>query len=121
MSNKSNLFNDVKNKTGKVDISGDTGIVNPKSKSSVIARDDGNINLCIDEYTQFKMDKNMSNITQSSLSHTSSAVIEDHNFNDLVMNKHKFNNQLIELSDYRMVNQNIIGNLLMNGTVLVKS
>lgn len=121
MSNKSNLFNDVKNKTGKVDISGDTGMVNPKSKSSVIVRDDGNINLCIDEYTQFKMDKNMSNITQSSLSHTSSAVIEDHNFNDLVMNKHKFNNQLIELSDYRMVNQNIIGNLLMNGTVLVKS
>lgn len=121
MSNKSNLFNEVKNKTGKVDISGDTGIVNPKSKSSVIVRDDGNINLCIDEYTQIKMDKNMSNITESSLSRNVNSVIEDHNFNDLILNKHKFNNQLIELTDFRMVNQNIIGNLLMNGTVLVKT
>lgn len=121
MDNKSNLFNEVKNKTGQADIVGDVGIVNPKSNSSVIVRDDGNINLCIDEYTQMKMDKNMSNITQNSLSHNINSVIEEHNFKDLIANKHKFNNQLIELSDYRLVNNNIIGNLLMNGTVLVKT
>lgn len=121
MGNKSDLFNKVKNKTGQADIKGDIGFVNPKSNSSIIIRDDGNINICIDEYTQLKMDKNMSNFTQNSLSNNTNSVIEEHNFKDLIVNKHKFNNQLIELSDYRIVNDNIIGNLLMNGTVLVKT
>ena len=29
--NKSELFNNIKNKTGKVDLTGDVGVVNPES------------------------------------------------------------------------------------------
>lgn len=119
--NKSNLFNSIKNKTGAVDNEGDYGIINPNSRASIVARDDGNINLTSDEYTQIKIDKNGSAILQSSLSSTTNTVIKEINATDIKINKHKFNNQLIELTDFRDVNGNIIGNMMMNGTVLVKT
>ena len=54
------------------------------------------------------------------MQHTNSVVL-DANINDININRHKFNNQLIELSDFRNVNDNIIGGIMMNGTVLVKT
>lgn len=119
--NKSNLFNEVKNKTGKVDYNGDYGIVNPTSHASILARDDGNIVLASDHYTQMKIDKNASAIIEKSLSASSSAVTKEINVNDITINKHKFNNQFIELTDFRNVNNNILGNMMINGTVLVKT
>lgn len=119
--NKANLFNDIKNKTGQADIDGDVGFINPKSNSSVVARDNGDINISADEYTQIKLDKNSSAIIQNSLSSTTNAVTQEHNFNDLIFNKHKFNNQLIDLTDFREVNGNILGHIMLNGTILVKT
>ena len=119
--NKSDLFNSVKNKTGKVDVTGDIGFINPVSHASIVARDDGNINLTSDEYTQFKMDKNNSSIIQTSLSATTNTVIKEINATDIKINRHKFNNQLIDLTDFREVNGNILGNIMLNGTILVKT
>lgn len=119
--NKSNLFNSVKNKTGAIDNEGDYGIVNPNSGASIVTRDDGNINLTSDQYTQIKIDKNSSAIVETSLSSSENTVIKELNAVDIKINKHKFNNQLIELSDFRNVNGNVIGNMMMNGTVLVKT
>ena len=121
MDNKSDLFNSIKNKTGKADLTGDIGFINPESGASIVTRDDGNINLTSDEYTQIKIDKNSSAIIYTSLSSTTNSVINEINTNDIKVNKHKFNNQLIELTDFRNVNGNIIGNIMMNGTVLVKT
>lgn len=119
--NKSNLFNEVKNKTGQPDLEGDIGIINSESKASIIVRDDGNINITADDYTQIKIDRNNSAIISNSLSSAENAVIKDINVRDININRHKFNNQLIELTDFRNVNDNIIGNMLINGTVLVKT
>ncbi len=119
--NKSNLFNEIKSKTGKVDNGGDYGILNPESQASIIARDDGNIILASDNYTQVKLDKNSSAIVQTSLSSQSNSVIKEINANDITINKHKFNNQFIELTDFRNVNGNILGSMMVNGTVLVKT
>ena len=119
--NKSDLFNSVKNKTGKVDVTGDIGFINPVSHASIVARDDGNINLTADEYTQLKMDKNSSSIIQTSISSITNSVIKEVNATDIKVNNHKLNNQLIELTDFRNVNGNIIGNIMLNGTVLVKT
>lgn len=119
--NKANLFNDVKNKTGQADLDGDVGFINPKSHSSIVIRDSGDINISIDEYTQVKLDKNSSAVIQNSLSSTTNAVTQEHNFNDLIFNKHKFNNQLIDLTDFREVNGNILGHIMLNGTILVKT
>lgn len=119
--NKSSLFNKIKNKTGKVDTQGDIAIVNPKSNASISVRDDGNINITTGEYLQFKLDKNGSGIIANSLSDTTNTVIKEINATDINVNKHKFNNQLIELTDFRNVNGNIIGSIMLNGTVLVKT
>lgn len=116
-----NKFNAIKNKTGQADLSGDVGFINPVSNASIIVRDDGNINVTADEYTQMKIDKNSSAIIESSLSSTTNAVIREVNASDIKVNKHKFNNQLIELTDFKNVNGNIIGNMMLNGTVLVKT
>ena len=119
--NKSDLFNNIKNKTGKADLTGDVGIVNPESNASIVAREDGNINLTADEYTQIKMDRSSSAILQTSLTSITNSVIKEINATDIKVNNHKFNNQLIELTDFRNVNGNILGNIMMNGTVLVKT
>ena len=119
--NKSDLFNNIKNKTGKADLTGDVGIVNPESNASIVAREDGNINLTADEYTQIKMDRSSSAILQTSLTSITNSVIKEINATDIKVNNHKFNNQLIELTDFRNVNENILGNIMMNGTVLVKT
>lgn len=119
--NKNNLFNNIKNKTGKADLTGDVGIVNPESGASIVAREDGNINLTADEYTQIKMDRSSSAILQTSLTSITNSVIKEVNATDIKVNNHKFNNQLIELTDFRNVNGNILGNIMMNGTVLVKT
>lgn len=120
-SEKSNLFSSVKNTTEKANKGKDIGLINKTTGNSITLKDSGDINICIDEYTQIKMDKNMSHISERSISSTKSAVINDISFNDMIVNKHKFNNQLIELSDYRENSLGIMGNLLMNGTVLVKT
>ncbi len=119
--NKSNLFNEIKNKTGKVDYDGDYGIVNPNSHASILARDDGNVVIASDSYTQFKLDKNASSVIQNSLSSISNSVTKEINSNDITINKHKFNNQLIDLTDFRNVNGNILGSIMINGTILVKT
>ena len=49
------------------------------------------------------------------------SVVLDANIKDININRHKFNNQLVELSDFRDVNDNVIGGLMINGTVLVKT
>lgn len=119
--NKSDLFNQIKNKTGQADEGGDIGFINPTSNASIVARDDGNINLTSDEYTQIKLDKNGSAIIQTSLSATTNAVIDEVNATDIKINRHKFNNQLIDLTDFREINGNILGNIMLNGTILVKT
>ena len=67
------------------------------------------------------MDKNNSSIIQTSLSATTNTVIKEINATDIKINRHKFNNQLIDLTDFREVNGNILGNIMLNGTILVKT
>ena len=74
-----------------------------------------------DNNWNFKLDKNGSGIIANSLSDTTNTVIKEINATDININKHKFNNQLIELTDFRNVNGNIIGSIMLNGTVLVKT
>lgn len=120
-SEKSNLFARVKNSVEKVSLGKDIGLINPKANNSITLKDNGDINICIDEYTQVKLDKNMSYASYKSMSSERSAVMDSVNFLDLIVNKHKFNNQLVELTDFRDTSIGTMGDLLMNGTVLVKT
>lgn len=118
--NKSNLRNEVNDKTGKVNSEVDWGFVHPESGSAILVRKDGNISLSAGKYAQIKEDSDGCITVNSLMQHVNSVVL-DANINDININRHKFNNQLIELSDFRNINDNIIGGLMMNGTVLVKT
>ena len=119
--NKADLHNDIKNKVGKLDIADDTGFVNPDSNTSIVAKTDGNTTVAAGTYAHFKLDKESGAIIQHSLMSTENTVMKDINFTDLNVNRHKFNNQLIDLTDFRDVNGNTVGGIVMNGTVLVKT
>lgn len=121
MSNKADLFNEKSGKYNKADIADDRGFVNPETDSSVVAKSDGNNVMAAGDYAQFKMDKETGNITTHSISDISTTVTKDMYVNDLNINKHKFNNQLIDLSDFRDVNGTVMGGINMNGTVLIKT
>lgn len=121
MDNKANLFNTVKNKTGRADVQNDIGLSNPDSNTSFVLSSEGVITISANEFTQYKIDKNTSGITENSLSKTTNTVMKEINAKDITINKHKFNNQLVDLTDFRNVNGNIIGNIMLNGTVLVKT
>lgn len=119
--NKADLLNKIKNKVGKLDIADDSGFVNPESGTSVVSKSDGNSSMAAGEYAQFKLDKKTGNAISHSKQHTETAVIKDLNVVDLNLNRHKFNNQLVELTDFRDFNGNVVGGMVMNGTVLVKT
>lgn len=119
--NKSDLFNEMKNKTGILDVVDDAGFVNPESDSSIVAKEDGNTTMAAGNYAQIKLDKQAGEIVETSLMSTENTVTKDINVIDITVNKHKFNNQLIDLTDFRDVNGAVMGGMLINGTVLVKT
>ena len=119
--NKADLFIEKKDLYNKADIADDKGFVNSNTDSSVVAKSDGNNVIAAGEYAQFKMDKETGQVIRHSITDTSTTVTKDVYVKDLNINKHKFNNQLINLSDFRDVNGSIIGGIAMDGTVLVKT
>lgn len=119
--NKSDLFNQIKNKTGILNVIDDAGFANPESDSSIVAKEDGNTTMAAGTYAQIKLDKEAGCIVENSLMSTENTVVKSINVNDININKHKFNNQLIDLTDFKNINGNIMGNILINGTVLVKT
>lgn len=119
--NKAGLFNQVKQQTGRVNVDSDFGMVNINSKASVISKEDGNLKMITDEITQFTMDKQSNTIIQKTLKSMDTSVVKEIKTNDLIVNNHKFNNQLLELNDFKDVNGNTIGGIMLNGTVLVKT
>ncbi|MEG1494766.1 MAG: hypothetical protein RR406_00480 [Bacilli bacterium] len=118
--NKANLHNTTKNKTGKIDTEGDWGFVSPDSNSSIVVRKDGSISMSAGKYSQIKQDAEGC-INFNSLMEHHSAVVTDINTADININRHKFNSQLIDLTDFRDTGGNIIGGMMMDGTVLVKT
>lgn len=119
--NKADLYNDNKARYNKADIADDRGFVNSNTESSVVSKSDGNNVMAAGKYAQIKMDKESGTITTHSIQHKETTVIKELEALDININRHKFNNQLIELTDFRDVNGNTMGSMMMDGTVLVKT
>lgn len=119
--NKADLYNKKKGEYNKADISDDRGFVNPGVDSAVVSKSNGNNVMSAGEYAQFKMDKETGSIIQHSIQSKETSVIKELEAVDININRHKFNNQLIELTDFRNVNGNMMGSMMMDGTVLVKT
>jgi len=101
------------------------GLINEKTGSSVVVRENGQINLSAGHYAQYKINPSGKSIEQT----LESSIITNRRrmtIDELVVNDHKFNPQLWELTDFKKINlptneATIVGNLCMSGTVLTKS
>lgn len=119
MSNKADLFNQVKIKTERLEKSEDKGIIN-NGKNSVSIKKDGTNSSIAGEYAQSKIDKESGTITNISLQDSTYTVQKDIVANDISINKHKLNSQLYELTNFKQVKNTSMGGLTIQSYVLVK-
>lgn len=99
------------------------GIVNEVSGASLVARDDGQVNLASTEYTQYKLNPDGRAVEESleSVTVTNRKKITT---DEIIINEHKLNPHLYELTNFKQVlhdPHNAAGNFCVWGTVLVKA
>lgn len=103
----------------------DKWLMNERSGSSLMFRNNGQTNLAASRYSQYKLNPTGSSQEQTLISQTvtNRKILQADEF---VFNNHKFNTQLIDLADFRKMkvdqNQNcVVGNFTVLGSVLVKA
>lgn len=116
------LLEEAKEISKHLDNGNDKGFVNEKG-SSMVLKESGEIALASSLYSQYRIEPNgySNEITIQSTVTTNRRQI---NADEIVINKHKLNPALYELSDMREYSINpdtAIGNLTMFATVLVKA
>ena len=100
------------------------GIINENTGSSVSLNDNGDITIAASQNVQYKMKYNEGQATEMSFQSNTITNRKNIKTDEIVLNKHKFNNQFYELTDYKQIGNDptsAIGNLTINTTVLVKA
>lgn len=121
----STKLSDLENKAKNLNRMTEKGLINESIGSSTIIRDNGQINLTASTSSQYKLNPNGQSIEQTLESNTIS-VRKNFSVNELIINNHKLNPDLYELTDFKtrdiLPGQDvIIGNLCVYGSVLVKA
>ncbi|RGQ08342.1 hypothetical protein DWZ11_00345 [Megamonas rupellensis] len=121
----STKLSDLENKAKNLNRMTEKGLINESIGSSAIVRDNGQINLTASTSSQYKLNPNGQSIEQTLESNTIS-VRKNFSVNELIINNHKLNPDLYELTDFKtrdiLPGQDvIIGNLCVYGSVLVKA
>lgn len=118
-----NLLNEIKDKVKYCDNVVDKGIVNSKNGSSVLIRENGDISTASSLLSQYRNTSDGHTIEQTIESITE-AVRRRLSVDEIVINDHKLNPALYELSDMKVLfgdKTQAIGNLTLCTTVLVKA
>lgn len=119
---KENFVKYLKDKSDTIQNGKEVGIVNPNGSSSILIKDNNEISISTDKLSKIKVNRDKI-LTVSNEVHTkTNRVLID--TEEVLINNHKLNPQLIELSDTRILfddTNEVIGNLTLNGTVLVKA
>lgn len=118
-----NLLNEIKDKTAYCDYSKDKGIVNNKSGSSILVRENGDTVIASSLISQVKSTSDGHAIEQTIESITE-AVRRRLNVDEIIINDHKLNPALYELTDMKTMygdKNQAIGDLTLCTTVLVKA
>lgn len=121
----STKLSDLENKAKNLNRMTEKGLINESIGSSAIVRDNGQINLTASTSSQYKLNPNGQSIEQTLESNTIS-VRKNFSVNELIINNHKLNPDLYELTDFKtrdiLPGQDVIvGNLCVCGSVLVKA
>lgn len=99
------------------------GIVNEVSGASLVARDDGQVNLSSTEYTQYKLNPD-GRAVEESLESVTVTNRKKITADEIIVNEHKLNPHLYELTNFKQVlhdPHNAVGNFCIWGTALVKA
>lgn len=118
---KNDLFERVKNESTTANGSKDKGIINRETAQSISLKENGDINLISGKYSQVKSNSENGNITIASLQTNIISPQLDIMSSDISINKHKLNSQLHELTNFKKVNNSVIGGMTINGYVYVKA
>ena len=121
MATKSNLFNETITNTSNAQHGADMGTINHKTKTSLISKANGTTIMNSGIYAQFKCDKDSGVITDVSLQSVSTTVQRELTTSDLIINRHKFNTQLLEFTNLKANCKTVMGDLTVNATILVKA
>ena len=119
-----NLLSEARDVTTQIDRSSDKGIINKDSGSSILLKKDGTINIAAGLMSQYRLDPNNGQSVEHSIESSTIAVRKRLEVDEIVINEHKLNPALYELSDMKQMYGNpdmAIGNLTLFTTVLVKA
>lgn len=117
------LLSEAKEHASYSDNAVDRGIINKENGSSILIRENGDISISPSITAQQKYTANGHAIEQSIESETIT-VRKKLEADEVILNNHKLNPALYELTDMRVALNNetvAIGNLTLNTTVLVKA
>lgn len=119
---KEDLNTHYKHKSENIDRSTEIGLVNDQTGSSVTIKQNGEVSLSASEIAQIRLQETKHyEVAQEYHAKNNRRIIDS---DEYILNHHKLNPQLIELSDTRVLFSNprdVIGNLMLDGTVLVKT
>ena len=119
--NKQNLYNESIQTTSNAKHGYDMGVINPKTKTSLINKANGTTIMNSGIYAQFKCDKASGVVTEIALQSVLNTVQRELSTSDLIINRHKFNTQLLEFTNLKANRKTVMGDLTMNATILVKA
>lgn len=118
---KQNLFDEVAAKSKRASRDEDKAVINKKSGGSVVTKGDGSTHMTSGIYAQYKTDKNSGVATEISLISNTITVQKEIMANDITINRHKLNSQLYEFTNFKNNHGTVMGNLMMDATILVKA
>lgn len=118
-------LNEISESSSFLSIGDEKGLINGKTKSSIVIRQNGQINLAATRYSQYKLNPS-GKAMEESLESVTVTNRKKFSVDDMVINEHKINPFLYELTDMKDISRHdndhmLVGNFTVLGTVLVKA
>ena len=104
----------------QVDAGVDKGVIGKDGATSIVKSNNIMVNSA-GMYTQRIANGDVGNITDESLQHNIKTVRANISCSDLIVNNHKMNSYLYEITNMKKLKGTAIGNFTVSGTVLVKT
>lgn len=121
---KLNIVDRLKERAENADRQKEKGFINDKTGTSIRMSEEGNVAIVGSKNVQYRMSYASGHASEISMESNTVANRKNIKVDELIINTHKFNPQLYELTDMKQYLSDptqAIGNLTMCGTVLVKA
>lgn len=99
------------------------GFINQKTGSGILVTENGDVDISSSKFTHYKL-SNSGISTERSIQSNTITNVKNLSVDNININRHRLNPALWELTDFKKTNgtkEQIVGNLNMTGTVLVKA